>query len=208
MDKKDKKIEKNIKPIHEVFNENKEIINDEEVIHKNSLFKILFQNYLIDILDFDIFFYDALLDKIEPNNDYLSFEQYFYVFLFVYSQQVKNTSSGELNLNEMPGDDITSMSKESMDQMVDNEIFQNTVNIVKNLYNLRHKNEKTFYTCYPDFGQELFQNLLKQENIRAVFNFNDNLRDMPFRLVETLSCNYDFPLTSYSNRTNDYFSHF
>lgn len=184
MDKKVKKDEKNILPIHEVFNENKEIIEELEIIHKLKVFRILYENYLIDILDFNIFFYEALLEKIEPEKEFLTFDQFQHFFIFVFNQQVKIYTTNEINLNEIP-DDVTSyLTKESIGQIFDDEIFNNATNIVRCLFNVRNRNEKNFSSCYPDFNMNNMMNLLKKENIRASYSFNDHLKEIFNSLAE------------------------
>ena len=184
LDKKVMKDEKNILIIHDLFDENKEMIEDEEIIYKTKVYKILFENFVIDILGYNIFFFEALLDKIESEKDFLTLEQFLHFFIFVFNHQVKNYNTNELNIQDHQDENLKNMIKEGTDLIYNDEIFNNSVNIVRSLFKIRNKNELNFHSCYPEFNQNILINLFKKENIKACFSFNDHLKEIFDEIAE------------------------
>ena len=76
------------------------------------------------------------------------------------------------------------MIKEGTDLIYNDEIFNNSVNIVRSLFKIRNKNELNFHSCYPEFNQNILINLFKKENIKACFSFNDHLKEIFDEIAE------------------------
>lgn len=186
-----------LRVFHSVFFEYS--LNHEE-LNKFEIYKLLFENKMIDVCDFNIFHVNFIIKQLSPNSDKLTFEQFLKLVFFIYSQQMRMLQSkNEDNKEHTPnnqenselleknlllnGDmeypfDANEVSSQSIKLIIENKkLIYSSNNIVKVLLDQVELKEKFFDLCCPFFdNDDLFKIILGEEIISFLSMYSNGLQ--------------------------------
>lgn len=155
-----------------------------EECDKFSIFQIFCENKIIDVLDFDIFYLNSLLNQISPDSNKITYENFINVFFFIYMQQMRILNQGKEDNHSLSMEypsDLHEMSTSSIHNIVGNrQIINSTNNIVKILIDQKEKDKKFFDLCCPFFTSPEVETLLKQEVINFLKSYANSIYDRIF----------------------------
>lgn len=190
-----------LKIIQELYSD---YLMDEEELTKHNFFRLMFENKLIDLCDYNLFYLNHYINQLSPESDYLSYEQFLVLLLFIYGQQLKmlksqkqeNQENEKLNnlissKNNDPDqmeenqeldrdfpNEINDMSIDSYKVIIENKQFNFPNNtIIRVIKNVREDNDIYIDNVIPDFNENeiLFKNILLKESIDFSKNYSKPL---------------------------------
>ncbi len=172
---------------------------------KTNFFRLMFENKLIDVCDYNIFYLNHYINELIQEKDYLTYEQFLVLLFFIYGQQLKilktqkideetfsnlmtnerekhqekqanNEQNTELDQEFPP--DINEMNIDSYKVIIKQErvSFSNNT-IIKVLKLIRGDNLNYVDIVIPDYQdqEKLMNHILTSESINFSKNYSDPL---------------------------------
>lgn len=165
-----------LKIILDLFNDYS--IADDE-LPKENVFRLMFENKLIDVCDYNIFYVNHYLNQLNPENDYLTYEEFLVLLFFIYGQQLKMLKCQKQGQETF----IEAMENNSHTNNVEHNAV-NTHNNVEQHNELNHDfpndiNQMTFdsYKNVIDKEQFSFPNNTIIRVLKSILNDNESYID-------------------------------
>lgn len=191
-----------LKIIQDIFNDYS-LAPDE--LPKTNFFRLMFENKLIDVCDYNIFYLNHYVNELIQDKDYLTYEQFLVLLFFIYGQQLKMLKTQKIdeetfsnlmtnereNYNEKQANneqnneldrqlpnDINEMTIDSYKVIIDKEqvSFVNNT-IIRVLKLIREDNNNYVDIVIPDYQdqEKLLNHVLTSESINFSKNYSDPL---------------------------------
>lgn len=193
---------KTLKLIQEVYNDYT-LAPDE--LPKTNFFRLMFENKLIDVCDYNIFYLNHYVNELIQDKDYLTYEQFLVLLFFIYGQQLKMLKTQKIdeetfnnlitnekennNYDEKQGkneqineldrefpNEIKEMSVDSYKIIMNKEQISFTNNtVIRVLKLIREDNNNYVDIVIPDYQEQ--EKLLNQILTTESINFSKNYSD-------------------------------
>jgi len=191
-----------LKLIQDLYND---YILAPDELPKINFFRLMFENKLIDVCDYNIFYLNHYVNELIQDKDYLTYENFLILLFFIYGQQLKILKTQKIdeetfsnlmtNEKENNGNLLSNNEQNNeLDREFPNDINEMTVDsykvlmnksqvpfsnntVIKVIKNIREDNENYIDIVIPDFQdqEKLLNSILSNESINFSKKYSDSL---------------------------------
>ncbi len=151
-----------LKLIQDIYND---YMYAPDELPRNYFFKLMFENKLIDVCDYNIFYLNHYVTELIQESDYLTYEQFLNLLLFIYGQQLKMIK-------------LQKIDEETFNNIMTNEKENNMEKIISQQENDQNNELER------DFPNDL--NSMNEDSYKVILNGKDQITFSNYTIIKVL----------------------